>query len=96
MKSARKPRAVDAPLMFNAYAQDLAVIRYLIWRPHGDIAETRAVIDRFLAAWERQEEFCWLLFTSNAGQMMGSIAARIEDGGFNLGFLLAHSHWGRG
>jgi [ribosomal protein S5]-alanine N-acetyltransferase len=92
----RKPRAADAPLMFNAYAQDPAVTHYLTWRPHRDVAETRAVIDRFLAAWERQEEFCWLLFTSDAGEMIGSIAARTEDDGFNLGFLLARSHWGRG
>ncbi len=92
----RKPRAADAPLMFSAYAQDLAVTRYLTWRPHADIAETRAVIDRFLAVWERQEEFCWLLFTSDSGQMIGSIAARTEDDGFNLGFLLARSHWGSG
>ncbi len=92
----RKPRAADAPLTFSAYAQDLAVTRYLTWRPHADIAETRAVIDRFLAVWERQEEFCWLLFTSDSGQMIGSIAARTEDDGFNLGFLLARSHWGSG
>ena len=26
----RKPRATDAPLMFNAYAQDPAVTRYLV------------------------------------------------------------------
>src|SRR2546430_17548424 len=45
---------------------------------------------------EKQEGFCWLLFTSDAGEMIGSIAARTEDGGFNLGFLLARSHWGRG
>ena len=82
--------------MFGAYAQDPAVTRYLTWRPHGDIAETRAVIDRFLAAWERQDEFCWLIFTSDAGEMIGSIGARTEDDGFNLGFLLARSHWGRG
>jgi [ribosomal protein S5]-alanine N-acetyltransferase len=92
----RKPRVADAPLMFNAYAQDPAVTRYLTWRRHGDIAETRGVIDRFLAAWERREEFCWLIFTSDSGEMIGSIGARTEDNGFNLGFLLARSHWGRG
>jgi hypothetical protein len=37
------------------------------------------VIDRFLAAWEKQEEFCCLLFTSDAGPLIGSIAARTED-----------------
>jgi ribosomal-protein-alanine N-acetyltransferase len=63
----RKPRVADAPLTLSAYAQEPAVTRYLTWRPHGDIAETRAVIDRFLAAWERQDEFCWLIYTSDAG-----------------------------
>jgi [ribosomal protein S5]-alanine N-acetyltransferase len=92
----RKSRLADAPLMFRAYAHDPAVTRYLTWRPNGEIAEMRAVIDRFLAAWERQDEFCWLLFTSEAQEMIGSIGARKEDGGFNLGFLLVRSHWGRG
>ena len=98
----RKPRATDAPLMFTAYAQDPAVTRYLMWRPHANIAETRVVIDRFLTAWERQEGFCWFLFTNDTGEMIGSIAARPEvraglaDDGFNLGFLLARAYWGNG
>ena len=53
----RKPRAADASLMFTAYAQDPEVTRYLTWRAHGDIAETRAVIDRFLAAWKSRRDF---------------------------------------
>lgn len=92
----RKPRATDAPLMFTAYAQDPAVTRYLTWRPHANIAESRSVIDRFLTAWAKQEGFCWFLFTNDTGQMIGSIAARAGESGFNLGFLLARPHWGRG
>ena len=72
----RKPRATDAAVMFTAYAQDPAVTRYLTWRPHASIAETHTVIDRFLAAWERQEGFCWFLFANDTGEMIGSIAAR--------------------
>ena len=48
----RKPQATDAPLMFTAYAQDPAVTRYLAWLPHASLTETRAVIDRFLIAWD--------------------------------------------
>ena len=66
----RKPRATDAPLMFTAYAQDPAVTRYLTWRPHASIAETRAVIVRFLTAWEKQEGFCWFLFRNDTGGMI--------------------------
>jgi len=91
----RKPCMTDAALMFKAYAQDPAVTRYLTWRPHANITETRAVIDRFLAGWEKGE-FCWLLFTNDTDEMIGSIAARPENNGFNLGFLLARPHWGRG
>jgi len=92
----RKPRATDAQLMFTAYAQDPAVTRYLMWRPHPNIAQTRAVIDRFLIEWEKQEGFCWFLFTNDTGEMIGSIAARPENNGFNLGFLLARAYWGNG
>ena len=92
----RKPRTTDAAPMFEAYAQDPAVTRYLVWHPHADIAETRTVIDRFLARWEKAEEFCWFLFTKDTGEMIGSIAARAEDSGFNLGFVVARAHWGRG
>jgi ribosomal-protein-alanine N-acetyltransferase len=92
----RKPRTTEAPLMLTAYAQDPAVTRYLTWRPHANVAETGAVIDRFLAAWERQEGFCWFLFTNDTGEMIGSIAARSEKNGFNLGFLLARAYWGHG
>ena len=92
----RKPRTTDAALMFTESAQDPAVTRYLMWRPHDNIAETRAVIDRFLIEWERQEGFCWFLFTNDTGGLIGSIAARPEINGFNLGFLLARPHWGYG
>jgi hypothetical protein len=47
-------------------------------------------------AWERQEGFCWFLFTNDTGELIGSIAARPEYDGFNLGFLLARAYWGRG
>jgi [ribosomal protein S5]-alanine N-acetyltransferase len=92
----RKPRVTDAAVMFNAYAQDAAVNRFLAWRQHTDLPETRAVIDRFLARWDKGEEFCWLIFRNDTGDMIGSIAARAEENGFNLGFLLARSHWGHG
>jgi [ribosomal protein S5]-alanine N-acetyltransferase len=92
----RKPRVTDAALMFNAYAQDPAVTRFLRWRPHGNVGESNEVIERFLAKWKKGEEFSWFLFTSNTGEMIGSIGVRPEKNGFNLGFLLARIHWGHG
>ena len=48
--------------MFTAYAQDPAVTRYLMWRPHANIAETEAVIDRFLTAWKGRKDFAGFFY----------------------------------
>ena len=82
--------------MFEVYAQDPEVARYLSWLPHTDLSQTQAAIDRFLARWQAQIEFFWFLFTREELEMVGAITARTEEGGFNLGFLLARSHWGQG
>jgi len=92
----RKPRREDAERMFAAYAQDPAVSRYLIWRPHPDISESHAVIDHFLAQWSAGTAFNWLLFDRNTGELAGSIGARRKDDGFDIGYLLAQRWWGKG
>lgn len=40
---------VDVDAIFDSYAQDEAVARYLIWRPHRSRSETRAYVDRCIA-----------------------------------------------
>ena len=90
----RKPRREDAPLIFESYARDPEVTRYLLWQPHTDVSESYAAIDRFLAAWEARTEFVWLIFLQD--QLVGSIAARKEENALNLGYLLARPFWGRG
>ena len=92
----RKPRHEDADAMFAAYAQDPAVTRYLIWRPHPRISETHAVIDRFLEQWSAGTAFNWLLFGRDTHELVGSIGARIKDNGFDIGYLLAQPWWGKG
>jgi [ribosomal protein S5]-alanine N-acetyltransferase len=82
--------------MFAAYAQDSMVTRYMTWRPHTSPSEAHAVIEGFLARWQAQTEFCWLIFTRATAELIGSIGARREDRGFNLGFVLARSWWGHG
>lgn len=92
----RKPRRQDAPAMFAAYAQDPEVTRFLRWKPHRDVSESYAVVDRFISQWDAKTEFFWFVFHNETRQLIGSFAARPETGGFNLGFLLARPYWGHG
>jgi ribosomal-protein-alanine N-acetyltransferase len=88
----RKPRKADAPLIYESYAQDPEVSRFLTFRPHGSVRETEAVVERFLAGWSSGKSFCWMIFRRDGQELVGSIAAREHDG-LNLGYLLAKPYW---
>jgi ribosomal-protein-alanine N-acetyltransferase len=92
----RKPRPEDARLIFKAYGRDAEVTRYLMWRPHTDIRDAQAAVERFRGGWESGKRLTWLIFARDGDELVGSIAARKDENGVNLGFLLARSHWGRG
>ena len=91
----RKPRIEDAPLIFAAYAQDPEVTRYLAFRPHVDLEDTRQAVERFLEGWRSAKSYVWLIFRREDETLIGAIAAR-EDQGINLGYALGHSYWRRG
>jgi len=91
----RKPRKEDAPLILAAYAQDPEVTRYLTFRPHRDLRDTREAVERFLEGWRSRTSFCWLIFTRHDEKLIGAIAAR-HDQGINLGYLLARPFWRSG
>ena len=91
----RKPRIEDAPLIFEAYAQDAEVTRYLAFRPHRDLEDTRQAIERFLEGWRSGKSYAWLIFRRDDEALVGAIAAR-EDQGINLGYLIARPFWRQG
>jgi RimJ/RimL family protein N-acetyltransferase len=92
----RKPRPDDAARIFEAYGQDGEVTRYLMWQPHKDLQDAEAAVQRFLDAWECGTHLTWLILDRKTGELAGSIAARRDENGMNLGYLLARTYWGRG
>jgi RimJ/RimL family protein N-acetyltransferase len=92
----RKPQPEDAPLIFTSYGQDAEVTRYLMWRPHHDVKDAEAAVQRFLSGWELGTQFTWLIFPRESNELAGCVAARKDENGIQLGYLLARSHWGLG
>lgn len=92
----RVPTLADAPVIFERWTQDPDVTRYLVWMPHRDVDESKSHIRRCLAAWESGESFTWLIETLTTPSLVGSISARDQPHGINLGYLLARNAWGQG
>jgi [ribosomal protein S5]-alanine N-acetyltransferase len=92
----RKPELADAPAIFTAYAQDPEVTRFLVWRPHPNLATTHAYIEHCVSTWNANTEYCYVLTEHARATLVGMISVRVRDWSASLGYVLARSAWGQG
>ena len=92
---ARRATRDAAPQVFDAYAQDLEVARYMIWRPHRDVEETVAFLERCERAWQAGTAFPWTLWMKHDGSLAGMIDARLAGSSVDIGYVLRRSLWRR-
>lgn len=92
----RPPVLDDARAIFEGYAQDSEVTRYLVWRPHASINDTQAFLRRCLDVWSTATAFPWVLIQRETNRLIGMIEFRIDGFKADFGFVLARAHWGQG
>lgn len=88
----RAPVVDDAEALFARIASDPEVTRYLSWRPHPDVAETRRVITSLFNV---GAERTWLIEVG--GEVVGLCGSRrVQPYAVELGYCLARSYWRQG
>jgi len=92
----RPQQMEDAHAIFDQYAQDVAVTRYLTWRPHQDVEETKDFVRRCNAAWQDRSAFPWAIIRKADSQLLGMIEIRIDGHRVDLGYGIARQYWGQG
>lgn len=93
----RQPRAADAACIFDAYAQDPDVARYMVWRPHRTLDETEAFIAYCVQDLDsgRSRPFV-LTRRGDDDAPIGMLEARILPKAIDIGYVLRQSYWGSG
>jgi ribosomal-protein-alanine N-acetyltransferase len=92
----RRPVEADATSIFDGYAQDPEVVRYLMWRPHASLEDTRAYLGFVQGGWDAATEYTWAITRRGDDRLIGMIAARPRGFKCDLGYVLAPAHWGQG
>lgn len=93
----REPHPADAQVLFASYTQDVDVARYMVWRPHADIAETDAFIQDCIAAWQGGVRRPYVIERrGHPGEAVGMLEARWVRHTVDIGYVLARPHWGMG
>ena len=92
----RQPRQGDAPLIYESFASDPRVTRYLTWKPHEALADAEAALFARLDRLERKLEYSWVLEPCGSAEVVGLVSVWLEAGSAEVGFVLARSWWNQG
>ena len=92
----RKLCLEGAQAIFDGWAQDQEVTRYLTWRPHERIEQTQEFVDGCIRAWEGETRFPYMITLKDDGQVIGIIDPRVEGPKAGIGYGAARAHWGKG
>ena len=92
----RVPRLSDAEAVYDTYARDPEVTRYLLWRPHQDVNETERFLLGCEAAWNDGVRYPWAITLRGRGRLVGMVEIRVNAFKADVGYVVAWPYWGRG
>jgi RimJ/RimL family protein N-acetyltransferase len=86
----------DAGAIFDRYAQDAAVTRFVVWQPHRSRSDTEAFIAQCLATPPDVSQ-TYVIAGRRDGELRGTLALRrIAPHRLDCGYVLARPWWGQG
>jgi RimJ/RimL family protein N-acetyltransferase len=92
----RPPTMDDAQAIFQNYAQCAEVAKYLIWKPHTSIHETRQFLSICLSAIQSGSSHPKVVTLRATGEVIGMVDIRVKGPMGDLGYVLVARHWGKG
>src|SRR5512143_934980 len=91
------PAAADADAIYERYAADPEVTKYMGWPRHRSVADARGFVAFSAAEWERWPAGPYLIRARSDGQLLGSTGLGFERPGEAVtGYVLAKDAWGKG
>lgn len=91
------PSVEDADTVFERYASDAKVTRYLGWPRHRSVTDTLGFLAFSAAQWEQDGVGPYLIRDRNDGRVLGGTGLSLEPRGVAItGYVLATDAWGNG
>lgn len=97
------PQPAEAAEIFERYAADPEVTRYLGWATHRSVADTEGFIGFSSSQWERDGLGPYLIRSRETGVLLGSTGLGLANSGQSgdghralTGYVLSRDAWGRG
>ena len=90
----------DVQPMFNNWASDPDVTKYLTWPAHGSAEITGMILRDWVSGYEREDQYRWaIVLKENGPEPIGDISAHgIRENTLcaTMGYCMSRAHWGKG
>lgn len=88
----------DSEGMFNNWASDPNVNKYLAWPLHKNVDETKEIINKWISKYE-SGSYNWIVETKDTHEVIGSICEEgksIKHKTIALGYCFGSKYWNKG
>ena len=95
----RKFKLDDVNDMFENWANDKVVTKFLPWKPHGNSDVTKEIISQWINEYENNNVYNWAIELKEIGEVIGSISiVKLEENHFSceVGYCMSRNYWGKG
>lgn len=90
----------DAQAMFDTWANDPEVTKYLTWPPHESVETTKKIVSQWVEQYKKSERLNFAIVLKENSQLIGGIDVAGYLGGVHgtpvLGCAIARKYWNSG
>ena len=93
----RALRPDDVQAIYDGWASDPEVTRYLTWNPHESTEQTQSIMDYWLAEYEKEDCFRYGIERKEDRMLMGMLdVVGFVDGAPVIGYCSGRAYWNQG
>jgi ribosomal-protein-alanine N-acetyltransferase len=95
----RRLEIEDAQEMFDHWAKDSDVTKYLTWEPHKNVDETKEILSQWMGLYDDKEYYQWGICIKETNSLVGSIGTvshNNDNDSCEIGYCISQSVWGNG
>ncbi len=93
----RKIRSSDSERIFNCWASDEEVTKYLTWSAHQNIESLQMVVDIWLEHYKKADSYLYGIALSGTDELIGMIGVvSYNEGVPAIGYVLGKEYWNNG
>lgn len=94
----RRIKMDDVDNMYNNWAHDDEVTRFLTWKSHDSVEVTRYIVKSWIESYKQNDFYQWVIENKENDELIGTISVvnkNDEEKEFELGICLSKKYWGQ-